>query len=383
MLAAGCAMAGAARGDWPGPGLPPDMDEEVLEEGAEAEASRAVAEVWAVASGVQEVGARLSFTFWSERGALTLTGYTATGRGGPPGRRVDGPATRGTLDTLLRSFAQQRTGMAQVTLEREEAQWKVDFARLPEPRPPEAKTLPVRRTGLPAELMVSATKGLGPLLKAVDVPSGGEALVEVEVRLEDGRLEEWELQRFEVTRRNNEGGGSKSSPRAEDDATMVVLPFTQGLGERTVRLRLKMARPRDAQWTGGWVEEARVLRLPPPPELNAEFATEYRLMHEDILRRWREETKEGAAWVAREGAEELALWFVGGIATKGLGWLGARSLPTVMAALRRGGEASAGWLRTTLSRMPVERKRSSDYGRRSSWRESVPSRRMNVMNCEG
>jgi hypothetical protein len=83
MLAAGCAMAGAARGDWPGPGLPPDMDEEVLEEGAEAEASRAVAEVWAVASGVQEVGARLSFTFWSERGALTLTGYTATGRGGP------------------------------------------------------------------------------------------------------------------------------------------------------------------------------------------------------------------------------------------------------------------------------------------------------------
>jgi hypothetical protein len=357
-LTAGCATAGAARGGWPDPGLPPDMDEEVLEEGAEAEASRAVAEVWAVASGVREVGAQLSFTFWSERGALTLTGYTATGRGGPLGAKVDEHATRGTLDTLLQSFAQQRTGMAQVNLEREETAWKVGYTRLQEPRPPEAKTLPVRRVGLPAEIMVSVTQGMGRILKAVDVPGGREALVEVAVHLEDGRVEEWKLQRFEVTRRSQEEGGRRPGPRAADDATMVVLPFTQGLGERTVHLRLKLTTPKGAQWTGGWVEEARVLRLPPSPDFNAEFASEYRRMHEDILRRWREETKEGAAWVAREGAEELALWYAGGIVTKGLGWLGARTLPTVMAALRRTGEASAGWLRTTLSRLPAERKKA-------------------------
>lgn len=235
LLATGCATAGAASGTWAGASLPPDVDEDVLEEGAEAEATRAVAEVWAAARGVQEVGARLSFTFWSEHGALTLTGYMATGRSGRQGGKVDEKATLHTLATALRSFAQHRTGMSQVTLEREETQWKVGY---------------------------------------------------------------------------------------------------------------------------GWVEEARVLRLPSAPQPDAEFAAQYRLMHEDILRRWREETKEGMAWVAREGAEELALWYVGGILTKGVGWLGARTLPAVMTALRRGGAASAGWLRTTLSRLSVEKKKT-------------------------
>lgn len=358
VLCTGCATVGVTGGGWPEPGLPPDVDEEVLEEGAEAEASRASADVWAVASGVQEVGARLSFTFWSERGALTLTGYTASGRSGPLGGKVDESATRHTLKTILQSFAQQRTGMSQVTMRREQAQWKVEYARLQAPRPPEVKTLPVRRAGLPAEVMISVSEGLGRLLRAVDVPRGGEAMVEAVVHLEDGRAEEWELQRSEVSRRSAAEELQKQGSRAADEAIAVVMPFTQGVGGRTIHLRLKLARPRGAHGTGGWVEEARVMRLPPPPELTAEFVAEYRMMHEDILRRWREETKAAAEWVAREGAEELALWYVGGIVTKGLGWLGARTLPTVMTALRRGGEAGAGWLRTTLARLPATRKQA-------------------------
>ena len=358
LLATGCATAGVAIGTWPGSSLPPDVDEEVLEEGSDAEASRAVAEVWAAAREVQEVGARLSFTFWSEHGALTLTGYMATGRSGRLGGKVDEKATLHALATTLRSFAQHRTGMSQVTLERQETQWKIGYARLSEPRPSEAKTLPVRSAGLPVEAMRSTTESLRRLLRAVDVPEGAEARVEVAAHLEDGRAEEWELQRFEITSRNPSGPPHEPRPPAADEAAAVVLPFTQGLGKRTVCLRLKLSRPWSSRWAGGWVEEARVLRPPPTPQADAEFAVQYRMMHEDILRRWREETKEGFAWVTREGAEELAVWYAGGILTKGLGWLGARSLPAVMTALRRGGAAGAGWLRTTLSRLSVEKKKS-------------------------
>jgi hypothetical protein len=357
-LSTGCATAGVGGGGWPGPGLPPDVDAEVLEEGAKAEAARAVAEVWAVASGVREVGARLSFTFWFEHGALTLTEYKASGRGGAWGLEVNGRTTRHALATLFRAFAQQRTGAVHVMLERREAGWDVGYVRLEEPRPSEAKTLPVRREGLPVEAVKSATEGLERVLRAVEVPEGSAAQVEVTVHLEDGRTEEWELQRVEVARRGAAGEAPKPGGPAAVEVTSVVLPFTQGVGERRVLLQLSLVRPWGSRGLGGWVEAARVERQLSSPAANAEFVAEYRLLWEDILRRWREDTKEGAEWVARRGVEELATWYAGGILTKGVGWLGIRTLPTVVSALRRGGEASAGWLRTTLSRMPGEQRQA-------------------------
>ncbi|WP_224250047.1 hypothetical protein [Hyalangium gracile] len=92
----------------------------------------------------------------------------------------------------------------------------------------------------------------------------------------------------------------------------------------------------------------------PPVELDAGFVAEYRAMHEDIFRRWREESKAGAEWVARRGAEELALWYAGGITLRGLGWLGGKVAPTVVRALMRGGAQATSWLRTTLTRLSAE-----------------------------
>ncbi len=352
VLSTGCATAGAAAHGWPGPGLPLDVDEEVLEEGAAAEATRAVAEVWAVASSVRQVGTRLSFIFWAEHGALTLTDFTAREQRGSLGEAVDEESTRRALDTLLRGAARQRTGAVELTLEREEASWRVGYSRIHHPRPPEAKTLPVRRTGLPAEILRTATEGLGRVMKGIQVPGGGAATVELAVHLEDWRVEAWELQRFEVSRRGARGGAHQPGAEVMGVTLPLVLPFTQGVGERTITLRLRLTQPKGARHVSGWVEEARVVRLGPPPSLNAEFALEYRAMHEDILRRWREDTKQGAAWVASRGAQELALWYVGGIIGKGVTWLGVKTLPTVMRALSRGGEAAAGWLRTTLRRLP-------------------------------
>lgn len=359
-LAGGCSTTGAAG---PGPmssgGLPPDVDAEVLEAGAVAEATLALSRMWSVVGGVREVGTRLSFTFWSEQGALTLTGYAASGRGGPAGQDVDEEEVQEQLATVLTRFAQQHTGEVVVSLQRHEAGWTVEYTTSSTlPRPPEAKTLPVRRAGLPVEVVQTITQGAGHLLRAVQVPGGGEALVEVEAHLEDGRAEDWALRLFEVTREGTGEAPRLLAPHVTEEATAVLLPFTQGVGERTVRLRLRLLAPRNGRQAGGWVEAVSVVRPPPPPGLSPGFAAEYRAIHEDILRRWREDTREGAEWLARCSAEYLAVWYAGAIVARGLGWLGARVAPTVLRALQRGKEAAAGWLRTTLTRLPVDKKRT-------------------------
>ncbi len=353
-LSPGCATTGAGSlGTTEGP-LPPGVDEEVLEAGAVAEATLALAQVWSVASGVREVGGRLSFTFWSERGALTLTGYRATGRSGPPAQPVDDEAFQEEVAKVLTRFAQRHTGLVRLTLERQQAGWTVTYDTAARTRPPEVKTLPVRRAGLSAEAVETVTRGVGQVLRAVEVPAGGEAQVEFECSLEDGRPEQWRLRLFEVTREGTGGASRALAPALRGEAVAVLLPFTQGLGERTVHLRLRLSVPPGARQARGWVEEAEVERPLPPAALNAEFVAEYRAMHEDILRRWREETKAGAEWVARRGVEELALWYAGGIAVRGLGWLGERVAPTVLRALMRDGGSATGWLRTTLTRLSAE-----------------------------
>jgi hypothetical protein len=141
------------------------------------------------------------------------------------------------------------------------------------------------------------------------------------------------------------------------EALQVLLPFTPGIGPRTVRMRLALEHGPGTSEAHGYVESADVVRPPPPPGLDADFAAEYRAMHEDILRRWREETREGAEWVGRRGVEELALWYAGGILARGAGLFAAKAVPTVMRALGRGGEAAGGWLRSALVRMSTaERK---------------------------
>ncbi|HEX8700264.1 MAG TPA: hypothetical protein VF815_15565 [Myxococcaceae bacterium] len=334
------------------------MDEEALEAGAVAESLLALSRIWSVASGANEVGTQLSFTFWSERGALTLTSYSARGRSGSPGEPVDGEALQENLAKLLTQFAQRHQGMVSLVLERQQAQWLVTYSTSAQPRPPEAKTLPVRRAGLPRQVVESVTDELGQCLKGVKIPAGGEAQIEVEFLLEDDRIEERRLRLFEVTHQGTSGAPRSLSASVLDEATAVLLPFTQGVGERTVHLRLKLVLPPGARHARGWVEEASIERPLPSHELDATLIAEYRAMHEDILRRWREEAKEGATWVAHKGAEELVLWYAGGVVARGFGWLGGRVAPTVLRALQRSKEAGTGWLRTTLARLPVDKRQA-------------------------
>jgi hypothetical protein len=288
-------------------------------------------------------------------GALTGVGYETSGRGGRVGRPVDEDAALDSLRTLFEVYAKRRTGAFRLVLRRQESGWAVDYAADAHAlRPLEAKTLPVRGAGT-SELQ---PEGLGRLLRAVSVPAGGSARLMVEARLEDGRVEGWELKGFQVTRQGTEGGARVAAESVHDEAAKVLLPFLQGLGPRVVRLDLTLVHRGAEARAGGWVERAQVVRVSQPAGLDADEVAEYRAMHEDILRRWREGVHEGFTWLTQRGVEELALWYVGGVLAKGAGFLAARGGGIVLKALRRGKEAAAGWLCTMLTRLSDGEKRA-------------------------
>ncbi|QRN96894.1 hypothetical protein JRI60_49345 [Archangium violaceum] len=316
----------------------------------EAEADRATAHVLGLTRGVDAVGATLAFTFWAEEGALTLVGYREESGGGREGRPVGGNGLARVLRQVFADYVGRRTGEVVLRLRREDARWAVDYdASRQSPRPAEARALPVRTRGTAGERFLVLHETAGKWLRAVQVPAGGAMRVELVARLEDGRLLDWEL--LEV-RRTREGTGGVSRPLSSEVAghsSQVLLPFTEGLGSRTVHMVLRAEHRLGDADARGHVESAWVERPPPVPELSW-----YRSMHEAILLRWREDVHEGSAWLAQKGVEETALWFVGGVVAKGAGFFATKGLEWVPRALGREPEMAAGWLRTALRRLSVE-----------------------------
>jgi hypothetical protein len=198
-------------------------------------------------------------------------------------------------------------------------------------------------------------------MRTVQVVPGSETRVEFVVHLEDGRLTGWELLTLQRTQEAH-GGSLRPLPSEMTGAvTYVLLPFTEGLGPRTVHLVLRARHGPGEMDMHGWVESARVVRLESPtPE-----PSWYRAMQEATLLRWREGVQEGSAWLARKGVEEMALWYAGGMVAHGVGFFATKGLAQVARALKRSPEAAAGWLRTTVLRLPGEKRKTFE----SLWRK--------------
>ncbi|WP_309891631.1 hypothetical protein [Archangium sp.] len=330
-----------------------------------AESDRALAQVVGLARGVEEVGARLTFTFWVEEGALTPLGYREERGGGRAGRAVGAEGLERMLRPVFTEYMGRRMGEVVLTLRREEACWAVDYdATHQGARPPEAKTLPVRTRGTTADSLRALYEGARKALDAVWVPAGGAARVELAVRLEDGRPVGWEWVEARHTREGPGGVARALSPEVVGHTVQVLLPFTEGLGPRMVHLVVRAEhRPAEARaW--GRVESVRVERPPSAFALTPEQGW-YHAMHEAILLRWREDVYEGTAWLSQRGVEEAALWVAGGVIAKGVGFFGTKGLEWVPRALSRGPEAAAGWLRSALKRLPeVERERFEQLWRK-------------------
>jgi hypothetical protein len=327
------------------------------EEGRESEAARkaeverALAWVAGVASGVREVGTRLAFTFWTHEGALTPLGYQEAPAGGSSGRVVEAQELERALHPVFTEFLGRRTGEVLLTLRREEGRWAVAYDATGQgTRPAEAKTLAVGIRGTPSATFLAVHEAMRKGLRAVQVPEEGAARVEVAVGLEDGRLTGWELVEALHTRQGRGGVARALSPEVAGQAVQVLLPFTEGLGPRMVRLVLRVEHRAGEVEARERVELARVERPPSALALTPEQGW-YHAMHEATLLRWREGVYEGSAWLAEKGVEETALWFVGGIIGKGLGSFMTKGLEWVPKALGREPEAAAGWLRSALKRL--------------------------------
>jgi hypothetical protein len=318
-----------------------------------------LAHLWSVASTVREEGARLALTFWVQNGALTLLEYRQEEMGRRQVMPVAAEAFARQLRPLLHEYVRERTGEVVLTLRREETGWAVDYKTTAQgPRPVEAKTQPVNRRDVSANTVDEVFAVASSMVRLLPVPSGGAATLRVEVTLEDDRVTGWEHRGYEVTE-------SGSSPQAlagqmAGQLARVLLPFTQGVGQRTVFLDVRGEHRQGEPAARGHVLEARTLRPAPLPNMDPNLAAEYRALHEEILRRWREGVREGAELLAGYAAEEMALWCVGGILTRGAGLLFQSVAPTVRRALARGGTEAAGWLRTTLFRLAPGERRAFD-----------------------
>jgi hypothetical protein len=307
----------------------------------------ALARMWAMASDEEQVGAVLEFTFWVERGAFTLLSHRLGSVGGARGQAARADAFMDGLRGLLATLAERRTGALTFTLRRERSRWWVDYEAATVEVPPEARKRPAQRTA-PSDRTHFAVQALAKrLVRLLQVPAGASARMRVDLALEDDRLTGWEPGAYQA-----EPGGTvrPADARAAEALILAVLPFTRGLGPRTVRFELfgtQDGRSATSRWR---VERAETLRPVAADETVEDVLREYRLLHAEIFHRYREEMVDSVKLAGAFTLEQVALCVIGGLVGKGLHASFEAVAPSVMRVVTQEGIAGMRWLRTQLVR---------------------------------
>jgi hypothetical protein len=326
-------------------------DEETDEEARRAEATAALSAMRAVASHVEEAEAELVFRFWAHHGVLTLLSWQRRATGaGLPGKKLDAfvPGFEAHLPTYLRA----RTGEVVLTLHQQRRGWGLRSLTTAEgSKPLEARTLPVRRTGVPADTLSQAHAVATQLARGLRVPEEGRASVLADVLLDDDRVLGAATVRYE-----SRGGPPvrEPSPDLVAHITHALLPFTHGLGPRTLRLTLEAEHRRTERHARWRVMEAATLH--PDPGTAPDLVAEHYALYERILRQWREQTQESFLQAGVTSTEFLATWFISSLALRGGLALFEAVAPRLAPLLARGGSEAVAWFRTFLARVrPSER----------------------------
>ena len=336
------------------PTLQAEPDGEALQRAQRVEAGRALEAAWAVASTTDAPGAEWELRFWSHGGALTLLSLRRTeesdGRAAPVSRGAFLPRFEQKFPTLLGLQPREVT----LTLERGETRWSADLdTSSRDSAPIYARTLPSARGSTSQEKYQRALDMARNVARLMTVPRGGSSRLGVLVTLEDDRIVGWEPGSLE----SNGSGPALLAP--EEAVTTLLgnlLPFTRGLGERTVALTL-LGEHRQGEARPRWlVVDARTLEPPPPPAEVADFHKEYRALHEQFIFEFQEQTREYAIQAVSFTVEQIAYAVVGGMLLKGIVATFRVAAPTITAMLAQGGKGAVHWFRTLLVRTgPEER----------------------------
>jgi hypothetical protein len=331
------------------PSASSSADEWRAEAGArQAEVEWALTQMWAVASGEGQVGSVLEFTFWAERGAFTLLSHRWRGAGGEAGQPAKAEAFTKELRGLLGMLAENRTGALVFTLHRERSRWRVDYEAASLEEPPEVRQRPTRHTGYPDGTLFAVRAMAKQVVRLLQVPEGASARMTVELTLEDDRLTRWEPGPYHAE--SASGRARPADSRAVEALTLAVLPFTRGLGPRTVRVELAGTHEGTSATSHWRVERAETLRPTPPDAAVEDVLREYRLLHVEIFHRYREEMVDSVKLAGAFTLEQVALCVIGGLVGKGLHVAFEAVAPSVMRVVTRGGIAGMRWLRTQLVR---------------------------------
>ena len=239
------------------PSQPPPID---LKAGRE-EAARVAARVWAVASGVRDVGSQLRFTLWSDQGALTLLGFVAENRGGRPGRpATDAEGTQRAMMTALEAAMKHPAREVSLTLRRTESAWQVESTDFIQSfRPTHARTVPGGPGALSSRLSASdVASHLQARLKSVQVPTDGTVSVDVQARVRNGHLVGLDVTPSRVILSGRGDKPRAVAPHVASEVAHLILLYAPCMGERSIRLGLRLSHRGTAQLATGGVEETEV-----------------------------------------------------------------------------------------------------------------------------
>lgn len=328
-----------------------EPDDPVWDEARRAEAARALDAVWGVAGSTHALGAEWEFRFWSQGGALTLLSLQNTEAGeerlAPISRQAFLPSLSRELPTLVGTNPREVT----LELERQEMGWMADLGKSSkEEIPPYIRTLPLVHSGVSRATHEQVLNTARKIVRLMAVPRGGSAEFTVQVSLEDSRILNWEPKELDSF---GSGPALSTGEEAVSLVVAVLLPFTQGLGERTLSLSLQAEHHPDEARPRWRIIAAHLLEPPPLRPQVADIHEEYRRLHESIIIGFQDEARETALLAAGFTLEQIAYSVVGGLTLKGAWVIIGKGAPTILSFLSKGGTVAVRWFRDLLVRAPV------------------------------
>lgn len=333
--------------------LSPEPDAETLERARQVETARALEGMWAVVSNTDSLGAEWTFRFWSHHGALTLLSFRRTEQGETRASPVERHAFLQRLQRELPTLLGHQPREVALTLEREETHWSADIDTSSRVPPAYARTIPSASTSTSQERYQQTLDVARSVARLMTVPRGGSSRLVVQIMLEDERIVGWEPGRMD----SSGDGPAFPPPKSAVNAVLgVLLPFTRGLADRTVAMTLQGEHRQGEEHPRWLVLEAQVLEPLPPPREMADFAQEYRALHERIFIEFQDQSREYALLAAGFTLEQMAYAVVGGMVIKGFLVTLRVTAPTIASVLTQGGKGAVRWFRTLLVRAgPEER----------------------------
>ena len=337
-------------------------DERDQVERRQSEIELMISQMISALSAIREVGAEVEFTFWASQGAITLVGYRRTQPGTRVGRVFDSDQFAAAERRFLPTFVGTGERYIQFTMIRTQDSWVQRlFGTVTPPgapaRPPEGRNVPISSRGYSVDTFSRADFIEAQIRRLLNVPRNATAELIATIELDDDRILNWSPDRYQATEGQPRGQVAPADPDFGFDIKIILLPFTRGLGRRTVRMVLRGRHSGGATNSTWHVAEAGVVRPVAPGGNEADdIVREYRHRHEEIIVQWRRGVRDAAVYVGMLGAREIAFWMLGGVVFRVFG-AGIRVVaPTLYGLIGPGTRVAAEYLETLIVRLlPAER----------------------------